>query len=191
MLRDALQFLLDMLLQPYAAVLLLRFHLQWLRAPLRNPIGEFIMALTDALVLRTRRHIPAAWGYDSASLLLALLFEALYLSANIWLQGLPSNIFPIPGLLVWGLVGLLQLSVILLMGSVILEALLSWIHTHTPFAPLLAAVNRPFITPLRRRIPPLGQFDLSPLVLLIILKLVLMLPLAVLESFVVRHFVYG
>jgi len=29
------------------------FLLQWLRAPLRNPIGEFIMALTDFLVLRT------------------------------------------------------------------------------------------------------------------------------------------
>lgn len=191
MLRDALQFLLDMLLQPYAAVLLLRFHLQWLRAPMRNPIGEFIMALTDALVLRTRRYIPSAWGYDSASLLLALLFESLYLSANIWLQGLPSNIFPVPGLLVWGLVGLLQLSVILLMGSVILEALLSWVNTRTPFAPLLAVVNRPFIRPLRSRIPPLGHFDLSPLVLLIILKLILMLPLAVMESFVMRHLVYG
>lgn len=191
MLRDALQFLLDILLQPFAAVLLLRFHLQWLRAPLRNPIGEFIMALTDFLVLRTRRYIPAARGYDSASLLLALLFEALYLSANIWLQRMPSNVFPIPGLLVWSMVGLLQLSVILLMGAVIMEALLSWINTHTPFAPLLAAVNRPFITPLRRRIPPLGHFDLSPLLLLIICKLILMLPLAVAESFVVRHLVYG
>ena len=51
MLNEALLFLLDILLQPFAAILLLRFHLQWLRAPMRNPIGEFIMVLTDFLVL--------------------------------------------------------------------------------------------------------------------------------------------
>lgn len=191
MLRDALQFLLDMLLQPFAAVLLLRFHLQWLRAPLRNPVGEFIMALTDFAVLRTRRYIAPFRGYDSASLLLALLVEAFYLSANIWLQGFPSSILHSPGLLIWGLVGLLQLSVILLMGSIIAEAILSWVNPHTPFAPLLAAVNRPFVAPLRSRIPLLGQFDLSPLVLLIICKLILMLPLAMLESLVLRYLIHA
>jgi YggT family protein len=191
MLIDAIQYLLDMLLQPFAAVLLLRFHLQWLRAPLRNPLGEFIMALTDFLVLRVRRYIPPLRGYDSASLLLALFFEAFYLSAYIWLQGVPANIFPVPGLLVWALVGLLQLSIILLMGSVIAEAILSWVNPHTPFAPLLAAINRPFVTPLRRHIPPLGQFDLSPLLLLIICKLILMLPLAVLESWALRYLVHA
>jgi hypothetical protein len=36
MLIEAAQFLLDALLQPFAALLLLRFHLQWLRAPLRR-----------------------------------------------------------------------------------------------------------------------------------------------------------
>jgi YggT family protein len=39
MLNQALLFLLDALLQPFAALLLLRFHLQWLRAPLRNQFG--------------------------------------------------------------------------------------------------------------------------------------------------------
>jgi len=40
MLIEAVQFLMDTLLQPFAAILLLRFHLQWLRAPMRNPLGE-------------------------------------------------------------------------------------------------------------------------------------------------------
>ncbi|MDH4217102.1 MAG: YggT family protein, partial [Gallionella sp.] len=84
MLNEALQFLLDVLLQPFAALLLLRFHLQWLRAPMRNPIGEFVMALTDFLVLRARRIIRSIWGFDSASLLLALLAEILYLAALLW-----------------------------------------------------------------------------------------------------------
>jgi uncharacterized protein (TIGR00251 family) len=64
MLNEALLFLLDVLLQPFAAILLLRFHLQWLRAPLRNPVGEFVMILTDFLVLRVRRFIPSVRGLD-------------------------------------------------------------------------------------------------------------------------------
>ena len=51
MLNEALQFLFDTLLQPFAAILLLRFHLQWLRAPMRNPLGEMIMTLTNFTVL--------------------------------------------------------------------------------------------------------------------------------------------
>jgi YggT family protein len=53
MLIEAVQFLMDTLLQPFAAILLLRFHLQWLRAPMRNPLGEFVMLITNPLVLRT------------------------------------------------------------------------------------------------------------------------------------------
>ena len=76
MLIEAAQLLLDTLLQPFAAILLLRFHLQWLRAPMRNPLGEFIMLITNPLVLRARRFIPALLGLDIASLLLAILFES-------------------------------------------------------------------------------------------------------------------
>src|SRR3970040_2405746 len=106
MLGEALLFLFDVLLQPFAAILLLRFHLQWLRAPLRNPIGEFIMVLTNFLVLRVRRFIPAVRGLDSATLLLALLFEMLYLTGLLWAQVYPFHGFPLPGLLLMATVKL-------------------------------------------------------------------------------------
>ena len=40
-------FLLDTLLLPLAGIVLMRFHAVWMNVPMRNPIGEFIMALTD------------------------------------------------------------------------------------------------------------------------------------------------
>lgn len=184
MLREALQFLLDMLLQPFAAVLILRFHLQWLRAPMRNPIGEFIMALTDPIVLRTRRRIPSVRGYDSASFVAALTVETLYLLTTIWVQGFPVLWFAQLGVVVWALVALLKLSIYLLMGATILEALLSWINPHSPIAPMLSTVNRPFTAPLRKHIPPLGNIDFSLFILLIICQLVLILPVGYLESMV-------
>ena len=182
MLREALQFLLDALLQPFAAILLFRFHAVWLRAPMRNSLGEFIMTLTDFLVLRARRYVPTAWGYDSASLLLALLFETLYLAAFVWTQGLPIQGIPLVGLMVWAAVKLLKISIQILILAVIADAILSWLGRNSSVSPLLTAVTRPFLTPLRRIIPLLGQIDLSPMALLVICQLILIIPLRMLEQ---------
>jgi YggT family protein len=35
-------------------------------------------------------------------------------------------------------------------------------------------MTRPFLRPLRRYIPPVGQFDLTPLVLVVLIQVVLM-----------------
>lgn len=181
MLGEALSFLLDALVQPYAAVLLFRFHAVWLRAPMRNPAGEFVMAITDFVVLRVRRFLPAVWGLDSATLLLAFVVEGIYLGTSLWAQGYPYTGFPLLGLLAWTMVKLLKLSLYLLMTALIVEALLSWVNPHTPLAPLLAAINRPFVQPLRRRIPPVGNVDLSVLVLLLVCQLILIIPIGGLE----------
>jgi YggT family protein len=41
--------------------------------------------------------------------------------------------------------------------------------------PIFDAITRPFLRPLRRVIPLLGQIDLSPLVLLVLLQIALIL----------------
>ena len=186
MINEALVFLFDVLLQPFAAILLLRFHLQWLRAPLRNPLGEFIMAITNFLVLRVRRFIPPIWGFDTATLLLALLVEMLYLSGFLWAQGFPFHGFPVPGLFALAIVKLFKISVYLLMAAVFAQAILSWVNPHTPIAPLLAGITHRFLQPLRRIVPMMGSVDLSPLLLFIICQLIVILPVGMLENFVFR-----
>lgn len=183
MLIEAIQFLLDTLLQPLAAILLFRFHLQWLHAPMRNPLGEFIMLITNPLVLRTRRLIPALFGLDTASLLLAGLMEAGYLLATLGLHSYPMGVLP---LLAWTVLKLIKLSLYLLMGSLLVSALLSWTNPNTPFAPVLRSVTEPFLRPLRRWVPAAGSFDFSVLIMFLILQLILMLPVAWLESIVLR-----
>lgn len=181
MMGDALVFLFDTLLQPYAAIMLLRFHAVWLRVPMRNPIGEFIMAITDFLVLRARRFIPAVAGLDSATLLLALSFELLYLGGLFWVQGDVSHGLPLLGLLALAVVKLLKISLYLLMAAVFVQAILSWVNPYTPVAPMLAALTQPFLQPLRRIMPLMGSFDLSPLLLFIICQLIVIAPIGALE----------
>lgn len=186
MFQEAAQFLLDVLLQPFAVILLLRFHLQWLRAPLRNQIGEFIMGLTNFVVLRTRRYIPAFRGYDTATLLLAYVFEVvyMYLSEFIFIYHASDNYLMPVALLLISIVKLLSLSVTLLMVAVIVQAILSWVNPHTALAPILNAVTLPFLRPLQKRIPPAGSVDLSAFVLIILCQLTQMIPIYLLDKLV-------
>lgn len=186
MLNEALLFLLDVVLQSFAAILLLRFHLQWLRAPLRNPIGEFVMVFTDFIVLRARRYIPSAWGYDSATLVLALLIELLYLTGVLWIQGYPGNLWP--GLFVLSAVKLIKISLYLLMGAVFAQAILSWVNPHTPISSVLAVITERFLQPLRRIVPMLGSIDLSSMILLILCQLIVIVPVGMLERLAFSFF---
>lgn len=181
MFNEAVQFLLDVLLQPFAAILLLRFHLQWLRAPLRNPIGEFVMVLTDFIVLPVRPLIPSVRGFDSATALLALVFEMLYLTVLLWLMNVPTHEFFLPGLLALAVVKLLKISLYLLMAAVFAQAILSWVNPYTPVAPALNAITWRFLQPLRRIVPVLGSVDLSALLLFIICQLIVIVPIGLLE----------
>jgi YggT family protein len=187
MFSEALLFLFDVLVQPFAAILLLRFHLQWLRSPMRNPVGEFVMALTDFAVLRLRRFVPAVGGLDSASLLLALLVEMLYLTVYVWAQGFQLHGFPFPGLILLAMVKLLKISLYLLMAAVFIQAILSWVNPYTPIAPLLVSITKRFLQPLRRVVPMLGSVDLSALLLFIICQLLVIVPMRMLEVFAMNQ----
>lgn len=186
MLNTTLQFLLDVFVQGYAYVLLFRFLLQWLRAPMRNPFGEALMSLSNFIVLPLRRYIPALRQLDSATLLLALSVELVYLALLLELQGYPYVHFPLLALLAWSMVKLLTMSVYLLMGALIVQAVLSWVNPYTPLAPLLQAVTQRFLQPVRRIVPLLGNVDLAPLILLVICQLLLLVPVAMLEELALR-----
>ncbi len=184
MFQEAAQFLLDVILQPFAILLLLRFHMQWLRAPMRNKVGEFIMSITNFVVLRSRRYIPSFRGYDTSSILLAYIFETiyLYLAEFIWVYRVPGDVSMfIAGILLSGIVKLMSLSITLLMVTLIIQAILSWIKPYSPAMPILNAITMPFLRPLQKRIPPAGNIDLAPFVLLVICQLLQMIPLYMLD----------
>ena len=186
MLNEAIQLLLDVFVQGFAGVLLFRFLLQWLRAPMRNPVGEFIMAISDFAVLRARRYIPPVKKLDSSSLLLALAVELIYLSLTLSIDGYPFVHFPLLGLFAWSFVKLVKISVYLLMSALVAQAILSWVNPYTPLAPLLAAITQRFLRPLQRVLPLIGNVDLSPLILLVVCQIILVVPLTMLESLAVR-----
>ena len=176
MLSQILIFLLDTLLGLFSLALLLRFFMQLLRAPYRNPLSQFLVALTDFIVRPARRVIPGYSGMDLSTLLLAWLAQCILLAGVLMLQGYEfrSTIgIAITGLALLGLIEIIKMTLYIILVAVIMQAVLSWFNPHTPFAPMLDSFTRPFLGVIRKRIPPIGNVDLSPLFVLVIIQLLL------------------
>jgi YggT family protein len=184
MLQQIASFLVGVVADFFVYLLLGRFLMQWLRVPFRNVLGQFIIAATNWMVMPARRVIPALLGLDWASLVLAWLVQALGLWAIYAIAGVSFASSPDVAAGILALLSLLDLArytVYLFVIVLIVQAVLSWVTPYSPVAPLLEALTRPFLRPIRRVVPPLANVDLSPLVLIVLLQ-VLLIPLAYLRS---------
>ena len=187
MLNQAIAFVIETIFNLFILSALVRFWMQALRAPARNPLAQFTMALTDFAVKPMRRLLPGFFKLDIASLAVAWGAEVVLLAILSLLQGVELvNGAAISVILFLALVKLLRFTVYIVMGAVLLQALLSWVNPYHPVAPFFEAMTRPFLKPFQRAIPPIGGVDITPVLVLIACQLVLMLPVAWLEGEALR-----
>ncbi len=167
-----LTFLLQVVVGLVAGICLLRLYMQSQRVALSarsgNPLGPFVFALTDWLVLPLRRLIIPMGRWDSASLVGAYLLELLEF-ALLWLfSGANSAPNLIPVLAIFGLV---RLALSGLTGLVIVYVVLSWLRADSSMVGIVERLISPLLRPFRRVVPLVGGVDLSPLVLLVLLQI--------------------
>lgn len=172
---QAIKYLLDVVFGLFTYALLLRFAMQLLRAPFRNPVGQAVVALTDWIVKPLRRILPGWKGLDWASLVATFLFQFLWLLAfQLLFRGFTSLAVAVPFLLGVTVVALIKAMLWLLIVVVLVQAVLSWVAPDGPLAGLLNALTFPFLRPIRKVLPPIGgTLDLSPLVVIVIAQLLL------------------
>jgi YggT family protein len=185
MLATALIFLIETAAGIFTVTLLLRFLLQWARASQRNPVSDFLHALTNWAVRPARRVIPGLWGLDLATLVLAWLTQVIELFLVLSLQGYHFGAAAgqvLAAVVLLGGLMVIRLLLYIVIVIVIVQAVLSWVNPYSPLAPLLNTLTRPLLRPFQRRIPPLANVDLSPLFVIIACQLLLMLPVAYLET---------
>lgn len=175
MLRQILLFVIDSVCGFFTLALLARFALQWARAPFRNPLGQFVIAVTDWMLRPVRPLVPGLFGLDMASLLLAWLWQVVNQGLALGLSGVIAAVAPAPALVVAVLaaIELVRMGLYLVFGAVLVAAVFSWVNPYAPMAGLFDALTRPLLRPFRRLVPPVGGVDLSPLVLLLVLQIAL------------------
>lgn len=178
MLLQILSFLLDVIAGLLGGACLLRMYMQWQRIPFGNPVGRFIFALTDWVVLPLRKVMPRWRSLDLASLVAAYLFELAQFGL-LWLiagRGNGGVVF------VLALFGVVRLVVSGMIGLVIVYAILSWVRADSPIVDVIDRLCAPLLRPFRRVIPLIGGFDLSPLALLVLLQIATLVLAGVQES---------
>lgn len=176
--QDAVLFMLRTLVDLYILTFALRLILQWARVDPRNPFCQFVLRLTNPLVLPLRRLLPAAGPVDSATVVALLGLQLALTWTLVQLACLAD-----PGmlqLLALAVLRVLQLLLRIFFFAILIHVVLSWLSPggYSPAAALVDAIASPLLAPFRRFIPPVGGIDLSPLFALILLQaLTLLLPL--------------
>lgn len=173
-----LTYLLDTIIGFFTLLLLLRFLMQLNRVSFANPVGNFVVQVTNWVVLPLRKFIPGVMGLDLSSLIPAVLLQCLLLWVIYFLRS--SLIVIDDGMLVllvlWrGLMGTLRIAIWIYIGALFLQAVISWINPYSPIAAPAAQLTRPLLRPIQRFVPPIANIDLSPLIAIVLLQALLLL----------------
>jgi YggT family protein len=170
-------FLIQTLFGLYIGAVMIRFLLALARADFYNPISQFLVKITNPPIVPLRRIIPSIAGIDMASVILMLALQAVELVLTIVIKGF--GIDPL-GLFILSIGGLLSLLLQIYFVTILVQVILSWVSPggHNPAISLLYNLNEPLLRRARRILPAMHGFDLSPILVMILLQLLTILLIA-------------
>jgi YggT family protein len=162
--QSALAFLASALLDLYVICFFLRLVMAWVRADFRNPLAQFVIKVTNPLVIPARRFIPAVAGVDTATLVVLLLLQSLATAIVVQLACVGGG--DVAQIVIYGLVRLAHLVLNLYFWLIVIYVISSWVGQggYNPALALLAAVVRPVLSIVQRFVPTIGGLDISPII---------------------------
>lgn len=164
-------FLIKTLFQMYIMILILRGFLQFFHMNYFNPVSQLVVKLTDPLVKPLRQYIPGFKGVDLSIVLLVFVLEVIMLSLTSLLA--LGAMLPIGPLVILSAISGAGEVLHLLFYLVLARVILSWVQSDQtgPIQEVCYTITEPMIAPIRKRVPPVSGFDLSPLILILIIQL--------------------
>lgn len=157
-------------------LVLARFILQLVRADFYNPVSQMFLKVTDPMLRRLRRVVPGLFGIDMAAIVLLLILQALELMITHLLRGMGLHG---PLLFTIETIGnLIAHAAQLYIICIFIIIILSWVNPaagHHPVVRVAGQIVAPVMRPARRILPPVGGFDFSPILALILVFAVLFL----------------
>jgi YggT family protein len=169
----ALRFIIEAVANIILLFILMRFWLPWFRVDFRNPISQAILKFTGPLVIPMRRVLPSIRQFDTATFFVAFAVQFVALMIVMSLRGF--GWVDVDGIWMFLLfVTLLSLAILsctmflfIIFISIVIRLFAPY-NPH-PIATLLHSIADPILRPFRGLIPPVGSFDLSPMIPIILL----------------------
>ncbi len=161
-------------------VFLLRILLQLVRANFFNPVSQFVVKVTNPVLIPLGKVLPRIGRFDLAAAVVLLLLCCLEV-VLIYALFSAASLSPL-SVLVLGIAEALDLTLTVIFFILILVVIFSWVRPAegNPVIPLLYQLTDPIMAPARRLLPPIAGFDLSPMLVILgiyLLRIVAVTPL--------------
>ncbi len=167
---EAINYLLGFLFQALLMILVLRVWLQAVRADFYNPLSQFIVKISNPVVIPLRRIIPGFGGFDVATLVLAYIVATLKFIVIPLLNGGSLDII---SAMILGIIFLIKQSGLLLFMIMLVMALMSWVvQGYNPTQMIFHQLTDPFLRPIRKVVPSIGGLDLSIIIAFLLLNVI-------------------
>jgi len=180
-LSNATIYLIENLLGLILYIVLIRFWMQWVKANFRNPVGQFIITVTNPIVLPLRRLLPSFGSIDTATVVLAI---ALAIFKTFTLLAIAGYSIPVLKLITYSLGAVIESSIYIFMAAIFIQIIASWVNPYSqhPILEIARSIAEPLMAPARRLIPAIAGIDFSPFLVFIFLNLSLQLIVAPLQN---------
>jgi len=171
---NAISYLVGTLIDLFITAVLLRLLLQWVRADFYNPVCQFLVKVTNPVIVPLRRVIPSIRRLDTASVVVILVLEVF----SVWIASrISSSPLNFDQVVIFSIMKLAATLLMTYLFLIIASVILSWIggQSRHPAITLVYQLTEPVLAPFRKFIPPIAGIDLSPLFALIAIRFLLLL----------------
>lgn len=169
--QQAALFVIQVSFEFYIMVLVLRLVLHLIRAEIHHPISQFVVKLTRPTVQPLQRYLPVIRGIDSAVVTLIIALEIIKVSLLFYIEH--RTIHNFAGLVIYGFGDFFDQIITLYFYAILFQIIISWIrpNQYNPIIDLLFRITAPIMGPAQRLIPTIGGIDISPIPVMMGLKL--------------------
>ena len=165
-------FLISFLFDTYIFFVVLQMVIKWAAPNYHNPFSDLIAQWVEPLAAPLRKRLPSIGGLELALIVLSLGLELIKLLLLAWLQ---AGSFPHPvGLIFWA-IGALGTKVInVFFYALLIEFIMHWVPNlkQNVVGEIVSQITQPVLGMVRRFLPVGTGFDFSPIVGMIVLKLI-------------------
>lgn len=172
---NTVTFIISTVAELYVFMVVLRFLLQLAHADYYNPISQAIARFTDVPVRSISRVVPRIAGkYDISAFLYAVVIKLITIVLLVTVTGaaMPGALH----LILWSIIGVFNLLLTIYFWAIIASVAISWIApgSYHPGPQLIQQITEPVLGLARKVIPPIGGLDLSPILVILLIRIIQM-----------------
>lgn len=162
-------FLIQFLTGLVIFTLILRFFMRATYVDWRHPVVNFIAKVTNPLCAPLNMALPKPGRWDWSALLTAMIIQAVFV---ILLGYLTDRSFSVGLIAISSVTEILNQMLDMMFWLIIIQVILSWVSQgYNPNTAIFYQLAEPILRPFQKLVPPIGGFDLSPIVAIVAIKL--------------------